>query len=87
AAAVSRARPMIIPERGRWARLSPLLDRLLDLDAGARAAHLDAIAAEDAPLAAELASLLTDAARAGDAHFLSGWGDLPERPAGARDRQ
>ncbi len=72
---------MIIPERERWVRLSPLLDRLLDLDAEARAAHLDAIAAEDAALAAELASLLTDAARAVDAHFLSGWGELADASA------
>jgi serine/threonine-protein kinase len=48
----------------RWARLSPLLDELLDLEAGARARRLREIAGEDATLATELRVLLAEDARA-----------------------
>jgi hypothetical protein len=55
---------MIISERERWLRLSPLLDRLLDLDAGARTADLDAIAVEDSALGPEHADTRAAAALA-----------------------
>jgi len=42
----------------RWQRLSPALDALLELDAGARAAALDAHRREDPALADELQALL-----------------------------
>ena len=42
----------------RWAKLSPLLDELLDLDAPARAARLQALRQQDAELADELDALL-----------------------------
>ncbi|PKM09458.1 MAG: hypothetical protein CVV17_00715, partial [Gammaproteobacteria bacterium HGW-Gammaproteobacteria-7] len=41
-----------------WRRLSPLLDELIELDAGARRLRLDEIAAQDPALAAELRRLL-----------------------------
>ena len=42
----------------RWQRLSPLLDALIELDADARKARLEALRAEDAALAAEVEALL-----------------------------
>lgn len=45
-------------KKASWLRLSPLLDELLELDAPARAARLDALRAQDPALAAELAPLL-----------------------------
>ena len=42
----------------RWAQLSPLLDELLDLDGPARAERLQALRAQDARLADDLAELL-----------------------------
>lgn len=48
-----------------WQRLSSLLDELFDLDAAARTARLDAIAQEDAALAAELRRLLAVDERTG----------------------
>lgn len=42
----------------RWQRLSPLLDALIELDADARAARMDALRGEDPALAAELEALL-----------------------------
>jgi serine/threonine protein kinase len=59
-------------DRERWKRLSPLLDGLLDLESGARAAHLAALGREDAGLADELAALLAHATQADDARFLVG---------------
>lgn len=43
----------------RWRRLSPLLDRALELDGNERAAWLERLRGEDADLAAELEALLT----------------------------
>ena len=63
---------MIDVDRERWKRLSPLLDSLLDLEPPARAARLDALAAEDAALAGELAALLAHASKADEAQFLAG---------------
>lgn len=42
----------------RWQRLSPLLDALIELDADARAARVEALRKEDPALAAELEALL-----------------------------
>ncbi|MFZ5637829.1 MAG: protein kinase domain-containing protein [Pseudomonadota bacterium] len=42
----------------RWQRLSPLLDALIELDADARKARLEALREEDPALAAELEALL-----------------------------
>jgi len=65
--------PPMTPQR--WARLSPLLDELLDLDPPARAARLAALragtGAGDAALADELAALLTRDAALQDDHFLA----------------
>ena len=63
---------MIVPDAERWRRLSPLLDDLLDLDAQAREARLDALRASDPAVAGELAALLADAERAGQSQFLAG---------------
>ena len=65
---------MIVADRERWQRLSPLLDGLLDLDGLARAARLEAIERDDAGLAAELRGWLADAERAERARFLAGNG-------------
>jgi len=48
---------MMLPDRQRWQRLSPLLDELLDLGPAQQAARLDQLHAEDPALAAELAAL------------------------------
>ena len=63
---------MIVADRERWQRLSPLLDGLLDLEGAARAARLEAIACDDADMAAELRGWLADAERAERASFLAG---------------
>jgi serine/threonine-protein kinase len=63
---------MIVPDAERWKRLSLLFDELLDLEPAQRHARLDALRSEDAALADELASLLVDADRAEQAHFLDG---------------
>ena len=65
---------MIVADRERWQRLSPLLDGLLDLEGAARAARLEAIACDDADMAAELRGWLADAERAERASFLAGDG-------------
>ncbi|HEX6707204.1 MAG TPA: serine/threonine-protein kinase [Albitalea sp.] len=63
---------MTLPDRDAWQRLSPLLDELLDLDAGARASRLAALRSQDAALADELAILLDEGERAEAERFLSG---------------
>jgi eukaryotic-like serine/threonine-protein kinase len=63
---------MIIADAERWRRLSPLLDDLLELAPAERAARLDALREQDPALAGELASLVADAERAGQARFLAG---------------
>jgi serine/threonine-protein kinase len=54
-----------------WARVSPWLDALLDLEPPARAARLDALRADDPPLADELAALLAEQDALDDS-FLAG---------------
>ncbi|WP_280154777.1 protein kinase [Piscinibacter sp. XHJ-5] len=56
----------------RWARLSPQLDRLLDLDPAAREAELARLRAEDPELAAELSALLAQQSRMDREGFLDG---------------
>jgi serine/threonine-protein kinase len=55
-----------------WKRLSPLLDELLELDAPARQARVDAMRAQDGVLADELQALLDEGAQADAENFLSG---------------
>ena len=74
---------MIVPDAARWRRLSPLLDELLDLEPAPRQARLDALRAEDAALADELASLVDDAGRAERAQFLAGTAAPPPPDAAA----
>ena len=45
-------------EATRWQRLRTLLERALDLDAGARSAWLDGLGGDDAALGIELRQLL-----------------------------
>ena len=68
---------MIVADAERWKRLSPLLDGLLDLSAEARAERLATMRLYDSALAAELTSLIADAARAEQAQFLAGRAELP----------
>ncbi len=63
---------MIVPDAGRWKRLSPLLDELLDLDPGQRRARLAALRRDEPALADELAALIVDAEQAERARFLAG---------------
>ena len=74
---------MIVADAERWKRLSPLLDGLLDLPADARAERLATMRLYDPLLAAELASLIADAARAEAAQFLSGRAELPAEGPGS----
>ena len=74
---------MIVPDARRWRHLSPLLDELLDLDPARRQARLNALRAEDAALADELASLVADAAHAEQARFLDGTAAPPPDDAAA----
>ena len=55
-----------------WARASPLLDELLDLDAPARAARLAALRADDAALADQVAALLAAQTQIDRGAFLEG---------------
>jgi eukaryotic-like serine/threonine-protein kinase len=55
-----------------WARASPLLDELLDLDAHARAARLAALRANDPTLADQLAALLAAQTQIDRGAFLEG---------------
>ncbi len=57
-------------DTGRWAALSPHLDRLLDVTGGQRAQALDALGQTDPALAAELAELLDHLGRLDDAGFM-----------------
>jgi len=68
---------MIVADAERWKRLSPLLDGLLDLADEARAERLATMELYDPALAAELTSLIADAARAEEAQFLAGRAELP----------
>jgi eukaryotic-like serine/threonine-protein kinase len=63
---------MTLPDRQRWAQLSPLLEALLELHATARAARLAELRARDAALADELEAMLVSAERAEASNFLIG---------------
>lgn len=62
---------MTSPNREDWARLSPLLDELLDLPEPQRLARLDAIRTDNPELGEELAALLTDSQSAQVKGFLA----------------
>ena len=47
-------------DHDRWQRLSPLLDRALDVDIGERSAWLEQLRGEDEMLAAELEAFLEE---------------------------
>jgi eukaryotic-like serine/threonine-protein kinase len=63
---------MTLPNRQRWARLNPLLEELLDLDASQRNARLAELRLKEATLADELASMLSSAERIAKSDFLAG---------------
>jgi eukaryotic-like serine/threonine-protein kinase len=63
---------MTLPDRQRWAQLNPLLEELLDLDAGRREARLAELRAQGTTLADELGSLLRSADRLAASDFLAG---------------
>lgn len=63
---------MNIPDPARWARLSPLLDDLLDLPKAERALRLAAVRGELPDLADELATLLAGDGLAASQRFLTG---------------
>ena len=62
---------MALPERERWARLSPLLDELLECDPAARQDRLAQLQGSDPALAAELQALLAASGAAAEAGFLA----------------
>jgi serine/threonine protein kinase len=66
-------------DRDRWQAVSPYLDELLELEAGARAARLAQVRAAQPALAADLATLLAEHGALVEAHFL----DVPVAFAGA----
>jgi serine/threonine-protein kinase len=59
-------------EKERWARISPLLDELLDADATSRTARLAQLRQNDAGLADQVAALLNQHAALETAEFLEG---------------
>jgi eukaryotic-like serine/threonine-protein kinase len=64
---------MTLPDRQRWAQLSPLLEELLDRDADGRNARLAELRGQGATLLAdELESLLRSADRVAASDFLAG---------------
>ena len=73
---------MSLVDLAHWARLSPLLDELLELGADGRAARLAELGRSDPALAAELQAFIDDAARAEAAGFLKGRADPAEGAAG-----
>ena len=62
---------MTSPNAANWARLSPLLDELLDLPEPQRAARLDAMRAQNPQLGDELAALMSDSQSAQVKGFLA----------------
>jgi serine/threonine-protein kinase len=81
-----------VPDPERWARLSPLLDELLDLPPPERAARLAAITLDEPDLGDELAALLAGSQQAQSARFLTGVLDAPtaaapEHSLAGQDRQ
>jgi eukaryotic-like serine/threonine-protein kinase len=63
---------MSLPDRASWARLSPILDELLDLDPRAGAERLEEWRRNDPALADELQALLTSHAAAATSGLLEG---------------
>jgi len=63
---------MVTIDKQRWEALSPLLDELLDIDVGERAAWLAKLQREDSSLGADLLELLASHAHVETAHFLEG---------------
>ena len=63
---------MALIDKARWEVLSPLLDQLLNVQAGERAALLDRIRRDDPLLAGELETLLAAMASAEREAFLEG---------------
>ena len=61
-------------DKARWKVISPLLDRLLDLDPLERTSRLDEIRKDDPRLAAELDALLAQQTIADREAFLEGGG-------------
>ena len=74
--------PQDTPDAATWARLSPLLDEVLDLPAPERQAWLDALRLRAPQDAAQLRALLDSHEAAARAHFLAGRAlDAPAVPA------
>ena len=63
---------MTLPNRQQWAQLNPLLEELLELDAGRRETRLAELRAQDATLAGDLALLLHSADQVATSDFLLG---------------
>jgi eukaryotic-like serine/threonine-protein kinase len=63
---------MTLPDRQRWAQLSPLLEDLLELDGPGRRARLAELRAIDRTMADELESMVSANDRAEGCHFLTG---------------
>jgi hypothetical protein len=61
---------MAMPERDRWERLQPLLDRALELSGEQRATWLDSLRSAEPDVADELDSLLSEDAAADGRGFL-----------------
>jgi serine/threonine-protein kinase len=71
---------MLPLDRPLWRRLSPLLDRALDLDAAGRAQLLDSLRTQSPDLAATLEELLAEHARVDPSDFLEQQLDPGELP-------
>jgi eukaryotic-like serine/threonine-protein kinase len=63
---------MNLPDRQRWAQLSPVLEELLELDATGRQARLSELRASDGTMADELESMVSANDRAEGCNFLAG---------------
>jgi eukaryotic-like serine/threonine-protein kinase len=63
---------MTLPDRQRWARLSPLLEELLELDVRGRRARLAELRARNGAVAGQLEALIDADGRAEGSHFLTG---------------
>ena len=61
---------MAMPERDRWERLQPLLDRALELSGEHRAYWLDTLRSADPDVVDELNSLLSEESAADSKGFL-----------------
>ncbi len=72
---------MPLPDPARWARLSPLLDELLDLDDAARQTRMQALAQQAPDLIGELTALLSADRQARSGGFLTGAVDTAASPA------